>query len=45
MLVRNFGICLGYMHSDVDADVTKKSFNGNLGWKMNSVSLYAQVKF
>jgi hypothetical protein len=45
MLVRNFGIGLGYMYSKVSADVTKNSFNGNLDWKMNSVSLYGQFKF
>ena len=45
MIVRNFGIGLGYMYSDLSVDVTKNSFNGNIGWKMNSVSLYGQFKF
>ena len=45
MLVRNFGLGLAYMYSDVNADVTKNSFNGNLGWKVNSVTAYAQFKF
>ncbi len=45
MLVRNFGIGAAYLHTDLNADVTKNSFNGNLNWKMNSVSLYGQFKF
>ena len=45
MLVRNFGIGLAYMYSDVNVDVSKSDFNGNLTWKMNSVRAYAQFKF
>ena len=45
MLVRNFGIGLAYMYSDVNVDVSKNDFNGNLVWKMNSVRAYAQFKF
>lgn len=45
MLVRNFGIGMGYLYSNVSADVTKNSFNGKLSTKMNSVSLYGQFKF
>jgi opacity protein-like surface antigen len=45
MLVRNVGVGLGYLYSDVSADVNKNSFNGNLGWKMNSVTAFAQFKF
>ncbi len=45
MLVRNFGIGLAYMYSDVKADVTKSNFEGNLGWQMNSVRAYGQFKF
>lgn len=45
MLVRNFGVGLGYLYSNINADVTKNSFNGNLSSKMNTVSLYGQFKF
>ncbi len=45
MLARNFGVGLGYMYSDTRADVTKGGFNGNVAWKINSISLYAQAKF
>lgn len=45
MLVRNFGVGLRYMYSNVDVDVTKSSFNGNVTWRMNSVSLYAKMMF
>ncbi len=45
MLVRNFGLGLGYMYSDLNVDVTKSGFNGNLAWKLNSVTAYAQLKF
>ena len=45
MLVRNFGIGLGYMYTDTNVDVTKNDFNGNLTWKLNSVRAYAQLKF
>ena len=30
---------------DVGVDVTKNSFDGHLGWKMNSVRAYGQLKF
>jgi hypothetical protein len=45
MLVRNFGLGLRYMYSDVNADVSKGDFNGNLSWKMNSLSLYGKFMF
>ena len=45
MLVRNFGIGLGYMYTDINVDVSKNNFNGNIVWKMNSVRAYAQFKF
>ncbi len=44
-LVRNFGVGLRYMYSDMRADVSKSDFNGNITWKMNSVSLYAKLLF
>jgi hypothetical protein len=45
MLARNIGVGLGYLYSDIDVDVTKGDFNGNLVWKMNSVAAFLQVKF
>jgi len=45
MLVRNFGIGLAYMYSDLNVDVSKTNFNGNLGWKMNSLRAFGQLKF
>lgn len=45
MLVRNVGLGLAYMYSDLDVDVTRGGFNGNIGWTMNSVRAYAQLKF
>ena len=45
MLLRNLGVGLAYMYSDVSADVTKSDFNGSLGWKTNSVRMYGQFKF
>jgi len=45
MIARNFGAGVRYMYSDLSADVTKSSFNGHVGWRMNSVSLYAKLLF
>src|SRR5262249_44787101 len=45
MLVRNLGVGVRYMYTDVDVDVNKSSFNGHATWRMNSVSLYAKMMF
>jgi hypothetical protein len=45
MLVRNFGLGLRYLYTDFKADVTKSDFNGHLGWRMNSLSLYGKLVF
>jgi hypothetical protein len=45
MLWRNFGIGTRYLYSDVNADVSKSDFQGNLSWKMNSWSLYGKFVF
>jgi hypothetical protein len=45
MLVRNFGVGLAYMYTDVNVDVSKNSFNGNLSAKMNGVTAFGQFKF
>lgn len=45
MFTRNFGLGLQYMHTDVDVDVTKKTFNGSIDWKNNNFLFYALAKF
>lgn len=45
MFVRNVGVGLRYMYTNVDVDVSKSSFHGNITWRMNSVSLYAKMMF
>ena len=45
MIVRNLGLGLRYMYSDVDVDINKSRFNGSTTWRMNSVSLYAKLLF
>ncbi len=45
MLVRNFGLGLTYMYTDLNVDVTKNNFNGNFNWKTNSLLGYAEFKF
>jgi hypothetical protein len=45
MFVRNIGVGLRYMYSDVSGDVNKTDFNGRASWRMNSVSLYAKFLF
>jgi hypothetical protein len=43
MFMRNFGVGARYTYNDIQADVDKSDFNGNLGWRANSVSLYAKA--
>jgi hypothetical protein len=45
MLTRNFGIGIAYSYVDLSVDVTKNGFTGNIGWKMNSILAYAQMRF
>jgi hypothetical protein len=45
MIFRNVGVGVRYLHSDLKVDITKSNFNGSIGWKMNSVSLYARLMF
>ena len=45
MLLRNLGIGARYMYSNVSATVTKSSFNGDLTFRTNSISLYAKMMF
>jgi hypothetical protein len=38
--------CVGvaYMYSNLSAEVSKRNFTGELGWRMNSVLAYALIK-
>ncbi len=45
MLFHNFGVGLAYLHTDINVDVTKSSFNGNFDYKSDSFMLYGVVKF
>lgn len=45
MLLRNLGVGARYMYSNVSATVTKSSFNGDLTFRTNSISLYAKMMF
>jgi len=42
MVWRNLGFGARYGYTDISADVSKSDFNGNLGVKLNGVSLYAR---
>ena len=45
MLFHNFGVGLAYLHTDINVDVTKKTFNGNVNINSNSFMVYGLVKF
>ena len=45
MLFHNFGIGLAYLHTNINVDVSKKTFNGNFDYKSNSFMAYGVVKF
>lgn len=45
MIWRNLGVGARYTYTDISADVSKSDFNGNLGVKLNGVSLYARFVF
>ena len=45
MLVRNVGVGIRYMYSDLSADISKARFNGTVDWQMSSVSVYAKMVF
>ena len=44
MLARHFGVGVAYMYSNLSAEVSKRDFTGELGWRMNSVLAYALIK-
>ena len=43
MFMRNWGLGGRYNYNDIQADVDKSDFNGSLGWRSNSVSLYLKA--
>ncbi|HZZ94634.1 MAG TPA: hypothetical protein VFE23_18870 [Usitatibacter sp.] len=45
MIWRGLGVGLRYGWTDINADLTKSDFNGNIGAKTNAVSLYAKLVF
>lgn len=45
MWMRGFGIGARYGYTDISADVSKSDFNGTLGWKSSSISLYGKFVF
>ena len=45
MLTRHFGLGIGYALTDLQADVTKGDFQGQMGWRTNSLFGYAQARF
>lgn len=45
MFTRNLGLGAAYLYSNIDADVTKSDFNGNINFGNNAVLLYAALKF
>jgi hypothetical protein len=45
MILKNFGVGIAYMHSVIDADVTKDNFNGSINYTTNNFLLYGVVKF
>jgi hypothetical protein len=45
MLVRNLGLGVRWVYTDVKADVDKSDFDGSFSWRANSASLYAKFVF
>jgi hypothetical protein len=45
MVTRNVGAGLSFMHADLDVDVNKRNFNGQLNWKNDNLLGYIVVKF
>ena len=45
MLTRNWGVGIGYQVADVEADITKSSYNGRLAWRMDGYFAYVQARF
>jgi len=45
MLVRNFGVGAKWVYTDIQVSVDKSEFDGHMGWRANSFSLYAKLEF
>ena len=45
MFTRNLGLGAAYLYTEIDVDVTKSGFNGNVNFKNNAGLLYATLKF
>lgn len=45
MFTRNLGMGMSYLYTNLDVDVTKSGFNGNINFGNNAVLLYATAKF
>lgn len=45
MFTRNLGMGMAYLYTNLDADVSKSGFNGNINFKNNAGLLYATLKF
>jgi hypothetical protein len=45
MLTRHFGLGVGYSLADLQVDLDKADFHGQIGWRMNSLLGYAQLRF
>jgi hypothetical protein len=45
MFTRNLGLGAQYMYSNIDVDVSKSGFNGNINFGSNAALLYATMKF
>jgi len=45
MFTRNLGLGMAYLYTNIDVDVSKSDFNGNIEFGSNAVLLYAAVKF
>jgi hypothetical protein len=45
MFTRNLGLGMSYMYTNLDVDVAKSDFNGNINFSNNAVLLYAALKF
>jgi hypothetical protein len=45
MFTRNFGAGISFMHADLDVDVNKPNFTGELNWQNDNLLFYALLKF
>jgi hypothetical protein len=45
MFTRNFGAGVSFMHTDLDVDVNKPDFTGQLNWQNDNLLFYALLKF